>query len=238
MAIVLSLGTAVPAVIFGARAIQNFLNHQTINFSGDYLPTNLCKKAPFDKLEWCELISEPMVVNYDQVIMRDTRNELYSLHSYNGKGFARYDIDPSKSDGEIRSSNLRYEYAYNTIVQQIIKYAPKIDPEAGDLRVTSISVVTRNNPTGAPLSYDFVDNNQLEALTRISVYDKKSQTTSTFNAPLVIFNNSNFYNRFFNFMGNYHQIDVKNNAAHSTANQLSAPIISANARDWIVPAQV
>ena len=240
MGIILAVGALVPGIYFGEQYLANFLKNENINFSGTYLPTDLCKQEPFSQLKWCDIIDKPVIVNYADLKIRDTVNENYTPHrSSGGQIYAYYDVDPNQKNGQILSNNLRYEYAYNTIVNQILEYAPQIDPTAKNIRVTNVEVSTLSGGVNNPLSYSFVGQNEFESLVSVSATINQGRTEN-FNVPLIIFNNAAFYNNFFNFMTNFHQYNIYNNGNLNPVqgDQTNGIIMGSSGRSIVIPPSV
>lgn len=227
---ILTLGGLVPGVYYITKSVISFLASNNIQFNGNYLPTNLCKTAPFNRLSWCQVVSNPILVNYALTPLRDTSGENYQPHFDKGVDYANYGPNPNDSNkiGLIISPNLRYQYAYNTIVRGLVENAGTLNPGIKNVRVNKVEIYTKTYQ--GPLTYAYVDRNQLLAIARVQFSDNETANTSLL-IPVVIYNTQDFYKNYLNFMVNFHQIN-------NLETERDSIIMGNGGRNIVIPQQV
>ena len=227
-----------PGLYFTEKVIVRFLNHKNHVFHGDYLPTEICKHPPFNALPWCNVIDHVITVDFDQVHVYDT-SILPPLpsHSDAGRVISFYKQDPRQKNGQIISPNLRFQYAYNTIVNNIKVAAHKINEDYQNPVVTAIDIADPEQSLTQthPLDYRDVSRNRYGLLASVHLTKADGSLPEVIPVPVVFYNTSLFYSKLVAFFGLNYQGSYFNKQG---VNQTNGVMVHSFGNNIIVPSSI
>ncbi len=241
MLILLSLAALVPGGYFLGKYAETYYSNQNVTFNGNYLPTNLCKYGIFKSLPWCRIEEEPLQINMANAPIRDTRNEIYPEQKQGDKVLGAWSVLPGEK-GEIRSNNLRFEFAYNQIVRLVLQAMQQINPSYAEGNVIQIqyydtdNILDLSNPQ--PFDVAFTSVNEIGKIVNVKIDDNANIIDVPL--PIILYNTSKFYERlldFFNFWPNYNQYADPTLPA-SQNNQTNSNVLSYNGSNLIIPDRI
>ncbi len=231
---ILLIGATAPGVYFLGKSLDKYLNANKINFNGNKIPEKLCEYFPFNQLKWCKMNPDKgmIYVDYSKINIRDTINEQYKTHTRNINGnaitYAVYDKDPLKNDGEIRSSNLRFEYLYNTIIQKAQDQIKSLNAGVKSVTINTIKYMSSTDQKFYNLDYNYADKNHYESILQINVTTNIQSATNIL-IPIVVYNNAKYLNKMFNFFNIAYQKNTfrdDSKPSNPSYNQTNTPILS------------
>uniref|UniRef100_UPI00313E8CC3 hypothetical protein n=1 Tax=Spiroplasma endosymbiont of Amphibalanus improvisus TaxID=3066327 RepID=UPI00313E8CC3 len=229
------------SAFFGIEGLAKYFDYDDLHFHGDWIPSqdfcDFMKKIGVD-VPVCKTVYP---INLGAISIRDTDYEEYVTHNdtndtqnYTGSD-AQYKV--VGKNGQIKSNNLRYEYVYNTIVNQIVSNSD-IFPDMSNAYVSGIystSNVQEDTPENF-LKIEDVTSDQLNINQEWTIEISQNPNDPdhlNMSFPVFIYNNSTFLNNFANFYLSYYAQtdyqDVSNQVGTFVQGESSRSILVTNA---------